>query len=209
MYIILILPLSQGVDTLIYSVSFESNFGCKGTSFLTTQIFDTPEIEITSIDYLGSKCGPNVEVQLNSDVSDLLDISNSNLNYPNYYWDISFLEDLIYEENPIVYIPQPSNDTIVTLWGSNYFIHDNSIKECSTSTDTTLFSFPEINAGLNVNPKDGCEPQTFILEGYYEEVGNTEVNFEIENWSYEILPQNGNSATFIPRIWITNRNSII
>ena len=67
----------------------------------------------------------------------------------------------------------------------------------STSTDTTLFSFPEINAGLNVNPKDGCEPQTFILEGYYEEVGNTEVNFEIENW-YEILPQNGNSATFIP-----------
>ena len=109
---------------------------------------------------MGSKCGPNVEVQLNSDVSDLLDISNSNLNYPNYYWDISFLEDLIYEENPIVYIPQPSNDTIVTLWGSNYFIHDNSIKECSTSTDTTLFSFPEINAGLNVNPKDGCEPQT-------------------------------------------------
>ena len=58
--------------------------------------------------------GPNVEVQLNSDVSDLLDISNSNLNYPNYYWDISFLEDLIYEENPIIYIPQPSNDTIIT-----------------------------------------------------------------------------------------------
>jgi hypothetical protein len=191
-------PLSQGVDTLIYSVSFESNFGCKGTSFLTTQIFDTPEIEITSINYLGSKCGSNVEVQLNSDVSDLLDISNSNLNYPNYYWDLSFLEDLIYEKNPIVYIPQPSNDTIVTLWGSNYFVHENSIKECSSSTDTTLFSFPEINAGLNVNPKDGCEPQTFILEGYYEEVGNTGVNFEIENWSYEILPQNGNSATFIP-----------
>ena len=80
-------PLSQGIDTLIYSVSFESNFGCKGTSLLTTQIFDTPEIEITSIDYFGSNCGPNVEVQLNSDVSDLLDISNSNFNYPNYYWD--------------------------------------------------------------------------------------------------------------------------
>ena len=76
-----------------------------------------------------------------------------------------FLEDLIYEENPIVYIPQPSNDTIVTLWGSNYFIHQNIIKECSSSTDTTLFSYPEINAGLDVNPKDGCEPQTFILEG--------------------------------------------
>ena len=45
MYIIFNSPLSQGVDTLIYSVSFESNFGCKGTSFLTTQIFDTPELK--------------------------------------------------------------------------------------------------------------------------------------------------------------------
>ena len=85
----------------------------------------------------------------------------------------------------------------MTLWGINYFLFDNDIKECFSITDTSVFSYPNINAGLNVSPKSGCEPQIFMFEGYYQEVGNTGVNFEIENWSYEISPQNGNSQTFI------------
>ena len=50
-------------------------------------------------------------------------------------------------------ISQPSNDTLVTLWGLIIFIYDNDIKECFSITDTTLFSYPDINAGLNVSPK--------------------------------------------------------
>jgi PKD repeat protein len=210
--------ISDPVDTSLYSMLIETSFGCQNSTSEIVYIFDNPDIEILNIQYSSNPpCGDNISVELQSDISDLINPTN-NPPFINYWWEFSFNNNLPPHstlQNPTVLIEQPSNDTIITLHGMNTFNYDGIVYECISIDTSFIQTFPNINVDLLINPLTVCEPQSFILDGNYNPIGAAGVVDPMSNWSFLIETSdsiyfefNGNAPNIISPVNSVSLNTI-